>query len=239
MLRTRITLLLLIIFASFSTAFAQKNPGFGGKHWLLKLDLVTPLSERGILGELEYVAGRNVSLTLSGLTTNALYTQRLPGYQNSNDSLAPKANLKDLQLGIGIRYYLSQAMPAPKRNYIFVSYMMGVATAQGNYFRNDNNSTNRVFDKYTATQIQSSRLNVGFGYQTFFWKRISLDFDWGVALGMLNVGDGIAVDGIKNLALIKGFSDNYGPNIVGINTISNVPGGFGLALHLKLGVLLF
>ena len=239
MFKTHYFFFISIFFVLHPSIFAQKNPGYAGKHWLLKLDAVTPLAERGVLAEIEFVAHRNLSISLSGLYADTRYAQRLPGYTTTLGNVdIPKANFRDIQVGLGLRYYLSQAMAAPKRNYIFVHYSTGISTAQGNYFKNDNNSTNRVLQQFTTGSLRSSRLNAGFGYQTIFLKRFSIDFDWGVALGMLSVDNGVT-DGIKNVALIKSFSDNYGPNIVGVNTISEVPGGFGLALHLKFGILLF
>ncbi len=226
--------------ASCNTVSAQTNPGYAGKHWILKLDLVTPIAERGVLADLEYVAHRNFSVSLTGFYSDMLYTQRLPGFYASGiDSVPGKANLKDLQFGFGLRYYLNQAMPAPKRNYIFANFSTGVASAQGYHFRKDNNSVSNVLDRYKIENVQSSRFNVGFGYQDIVAKRIAIDFDWGLALGMLAVGDGIVVDNITKPALVKGFSDKYGPNIIGVPNISGVPGGLGLALHLKVGILLF
>ena len=241
MKKTLISLFYALFFAVLPTILLAQNVGFQGKRAILKFDAVSAFTERAVAAEAEYVLNRNFSAFLIGNYSNREYAQRLPGAKNRpevpTDSVA---KVTDIQVGLGVKVYFSNAMPAPKRNYFFVSYQLGGANVKGNYF--DYNATTP--DKeglYTYNlAAQSSRITTGFGYQTFFWNRVAADFTMGIAMGALDVREGASSIDCDYNCFLNGFSDRYGPNTVSFgNWRAGKAGGMGLNLQLKLGILLF
>ena len=101
------------------------NSGYQGKHWLLKLDAVTPILDRGAAGEVEWVFHHNIAATLFVQYSNTQYSQKLLGYElHKGVSFDDKATVQDFQVGLGAKIYFSNSMPAPKRNYFFANYIL-------------------------------------------------------------------------------------------------------------------
>ena len=132
-------------------------------------------------------------------------------------------------------------MPAPKRNYFFVSYQLGAADVKGNYYNYDpKNPDKEGLDAYSLQQIPSSKIMAGFGYQTFFWNRVSADFTMGIAMGALDAPGKSPLSNCDYNCFLNGFSREYGANAVSFgNWRGGKAGGMGLNIQLKLGVLLF
>jgi hypothetical protein len=238
---TLIPFFYLLFLSVLPNVLLAQNVGFQGKRAILKFDAVSAIAERAVVAEAEYVLNRNFSAFLIGNYSNRSYPQRLPGAKNRpevpTDSVA---KVSDIQVGLGVKVYFSNAMPAPKRNYFFVSYQLGSANVKGNYF--DYNATTP--DKeglYTYNlPAQSSRFTTGFGYQTFFWNRVAADFTMGIAMGALDVQQETSSIECDGNCFLNGFSNNYGPNTLSFgNWRAGKAGGMGLNLQLKIGILLF
>lgn len=218
-----------------------QNVGFQGKRAILKFDAISAFTERAVAAEMEYVLNRNFTAFVIGNYSNREFTQRLLAKavrQFPSDSLA---KMTEVQVGVGMKIYFSNAMPAPKRNYFFVSYQVGAADIKGNYFLyNGTNPAKEGLFSYNLLQIPSSKFMAGFGYQTFFWNRVSADFTMGIALGALDAKGRPDTGECDYNCYLGGFSDQYGPNIVSFgNWRAGKAGGMGLNLQLKIGVLLF
>jgi hypothetical protein len=223
--------------------FAQ-NVGFQGKRAILKFDAVSAFTERAVAAEMEYVLNRNFAVFAIGNYSNRHYTQRLPAYTLRSGKEIPSDTLgkvTDVQFGMGVKIYFSNSMPAPKRNYFFASYQLGLAEVEGDYFKYSALKPDEEgLNWYRLRQVPSSRIVTGFGYQTFFWNRVSADFSMGIAMGALELNGGPKNSECDYNCYVAGFSDKYGPNVLSFgNWRAGKAGGLGLNLQLKIGVLLF
>jgi len=227
------TILLLLC---CSLAFSQV-PGYRGKRVMLKTDVLAPILDRGFDAEAELVVTRRFSAMIGFKYSGKRFKQRLQEYKNINGSFPDqKAILDEKQIGAGIYYFMDAAIPSPKGKYLFARYYYGRSEIEGNFYDQE---LERLLD-YTARHVRSSKAQLGFGYKEIFLDLITLDFNFGVTLASMNASENLTFDGQNYNFVLDGIADNYGPNLGSFGGWnSNLPGGFGLNINLKVGVLLF
>ncbi len=228
----------MLVFCCFTLFVSGQTTGYQGKRLMFKTEVVSPISERGINLGIEYVILRNLVLGLDFSLTGKQYTQRLISYRDIHGEYPPiRASIRDMQVGITGQYFLNTALPAPKGSYVFGKYYIG----QADIFAVEHIKPEGEADflqGFEISNIPSQQFDLGFGYQEVFFGFLLLDLDIGVSAAslFLNTKNDVLVSQ-KNI--VTDFTDRHGPNIFSAGRWRNTPGGIGLSIHLKIGILLF
>lgn len=224
---------LLCCFALFASG---QTTGYQGKRLMFKTDIISPVSERGIHMGLEYVVLRNVVLGLDFSLTGKQYVQSLPTYDPLPASPPPiPASIRDMQIGIMGQYFLNTALPAPKGSYIFGKYSIG----QADIIALDHIVQDDFWEGFEVNNVSSQQFDLGVGYQEVFFGFLLVDLDLGVSAASLFLSKNTDELTPDRRDIIVEFADKHGPNILSLGTWSDTPGGIGLSIHLKIGILLF
>jgi len=225
------TLLLCVAFAA-----SGQTTGYQGKRLMFKADLVSPVSERGVNMGLEYVVLRNVVLGLDFSLTGKEYTQRLTSYHDLYGKYpSAKANIRDMQVGITGQYFLNTALPAPKGSYVFSKYYIGQADISAVEYKEEED----VLEGFEINNVASRQFDLGVGYQEVFFGFLLVDFDIGMAAASLFLDKNNSELSSNKKHIIGDFARKHGPNVFSLGTWRETPGGIGLSMHLKIGILLF
>jgi len=236
--RTAKGLLWTLVFCCFTLMASGQVTGYQGKRMMFKTDLISPVSERGINLGLEYVFLRNVVFGLDFSLTGKRYTQYLKSYQNIHGEYPTiKASIRDMQVGITGQYFLNTALPAPKGSYIFVKYHLGKADVFAVEHIIEGGES--ILQGFEISDIPSRQFDIGVGYQEVFFGFLLVDFGFGVSAASLLIDKSENEIFAHRKDIIADFSANHGPNIISMGSWRNTPGGIGLSIHLKVGILLF
>jgi len=220
-------------------AASGQTTGYQGKRLMFKTDIVSPISERGVNMGFDYVVLRNVVVGLDFSLTGKQYTQNLPTYYELHNTNPPiKASIRDMQVGITGQYFLNTALPAPKGSYIFGKYAIG----QADIFAVDHimrEGKDDYLEGFQLKNISSRQFDLGVGYQEVFFGFLLVDFDFGMSAASLFLSRNNEELPPHRRDIIANFADKHGPNIFSLGTWRDTPGGIGLSIHLKIGILLF
>lgn len=227
------------LFCCFTLFVSGQTTGYQGKRLMFKTDVVSPLSERGINMGLEYVVLRNVVLGLDFSLTGKQYTQYLKSYHDMYDKYPPgKASIRDMQLGITGQYFLNTALPAPKGSYIFGKYSIG----QADIVAVDHivgEGQDDFLEGFQINNISSQQFDLGIGYQEVFFGFLLVDLDLGASAASLFLSENSDELSLRRRDIVDSFANKHGPNIFSLGRWRDTPGGIGLSVHLKIGILLF
>jgi len=216
-----------------------QTTGYQGKRLMFKTDVVSPVSERGINMGLEYVVLRNVVLGLDFSLTGKQYTQRLPTYYELyGKPPSSRASIRDMQIGITGQYFLNAALPAPKGSYIFGKYSIG----QADILAVDhivNGGQDDFLEGFEINNVSSQQFDLGVGYQEVFFGFLLVDLDLGMSAASLFLSKNSDELPPHRRDIVADFANEHGPNIFSLGTWRDTPGGIGLSIHLKIGILLF
>ena len=216
-----------------STVASAQVPGYQGKRFILKVDPISPLYQKGIIAGFDYVVARQLAFSASYQYSNRDYTQRISAYKQTWGVFPEnKGNIKDHQLGVEVQFYTNRSIPAPKGSYIYVNYFQGLAKATGDIYKQ---SGSELLTPYTIENLRSQVIAIGVGNKSIAWDIVVLEFDFGLALGNLVIPEEVDEDTIMSF---QSFTDRYGPNIYSFGELTG-NGGMGLAGHLRIGFLLF
>ncbi len=238
---SRVILFTLVMLSSWASSYGQSS-GYQGKRVIAKIDLLSPLVNRGIDAGIEVAVFRRMSFYLGTSYSNKKYKQFLEDYKFRNGSYPiERSRIRDLQGELILKVFTSRAIPAPKGSYFFLGGGVGTADISGNDFLHNNaDPENERYISYLNTGILSNKYKFGFGYQDIIKGFIVLDFDIGVTLGSLSVRGQLEDDCDNCNFLFAGFTNKYGPNIYSFSEwAKNNPGGLGLSAHIRIGFLLF
>ncbi len=232
-------LLWTILLLCFAFVASGQTTGYQGKRLMFKTDLVSPVSERGINMGLEYVVLRNAVLGLDFSLTGKQYTQRITSYYDMYNEDPPiAASIRDMQVGITGQYFLNTALPAPKGSYVFGKYAIG----QADIFAVDHimrEGEEDFLEGFEINNISSHQFDLGVGYQEVFFSFLLVDFDIGVSVASLFLNNNESELLPHREVLVGDFARKHGPNIFSLGVWRDTPGGIGLSMHLKIGILLF
>ena len=169
----------------------------------------------------------------AGITANAKrFNQRLEDYFLAIGTYpSERGQIEDFQLIGAFKYYINYSEVAPDGMYVFAEYAQGLANAKGHFF----DSRINVLETYIIDNIRSQRLSLGFGQQTILWNKVTLGYDFGATFANLDIGSTV---NLQHALAFESFADRYGPNVYSFGEW-HATGGFGLSVHLKMGVLLF
>ncbi len=227
------------VFCCFTCFAWGQTTGYQGKRLMFKTDVVSPISERGINMGLEYVVLRNVVIGLDFSLTGRQYTQNLPTYYELHNASPPvKASIRDMQVGITGQYFLNTALPAPKGSYVFGKYYIG----QADIFAVDHiirEGKDDYLEGFQINNVSSHQFDLGVGYQEVFFGFLLVDFDFGMSAASLFLNKNNEELLPHRRDIVADFADKHGPNIFSLGTWRDTPGGIGLSVHLKIGILLF
>ena len=234
MRRTNYIFTIATIFMMMFTFFAQAQvPGYQGKRFIVKLDPLSPLSQKGIVAGVEYVVTRRIAFGATYQRSNKSYTQRISEYKQAWGVFPDeKGKILDNQFGVEIQYYPNKSVPAPQGSYIFANYFQGLAHAKGDIY---DPRFSEHLTPYTIKNIRSSLFTIGLGNKAIAYKILVLEFDFGISMGNLNVPSEV---GDATKMSFQSFTDQYGPNIYSFGELTG-NGGLGLSGHVKVGFLLF
>ena len=228
-----------IVLLCIAIAVSGQTTGYQGKRLMFKTDVVSPISERGINMGLEYVILRNVVVGLDFSLTGRRYTQNLQTYYELHNIDPPiKASIRDMQVGITGQYFLNTALPAPKGSYVFGKYSIG----QADVFAVDHivqEGNDDYLEGFQINNVSSRQFDLGVGYQEVFFGFLLLDFDFGMSAASLFLNRNNEELPPHRRDIIASFADRHGPNIFSLGTWRDTPGGIGLSVHLKIGILIF
>lgn len=232
-------LLWTFMLCCFTLVVSGQTTGYQGKRLMFKSDLISPVSKRGINFGFEYVILRNMVLGLDFSLTGKQYTQHLDSYEELyGEDLPIKASIRDGQVGITGQYFLNTALPAPKGSYVFGKYSIGRADifAIEHIVREGELD---FLEGFEVNGVPSRQFDLGLGYQEVFFGFLLVDFDFGMSAASLFLSENDDELPTDRRDLIVDFADKHGPNIFSLRTGRDTPGGIGLSVHLKLGILLF
>ncbi len=212
--------------------YAQPT-GYQGKRMMFKTDLVSPLTERGVHIGLDYVLLRNLVIGADFSITGKQYKQNYGSFPDA------KARIRDAQIGITGQYFLNNALPAPTGSYVFGKYAIGQAAVFGSELIPDpTDPTDNILRGFKIEDIPSRQLDIGFGYQEVVYGFLLLDFDFGISAASLFLDKSSNGDETRN-NLVDQFAAKHGPNLYSLGSWRSQPGGIGLSMHIKVGILLF
>lgn len=226
------------VFCCFTLIASGQTTGYQGKRMMFKMDLVSPVSERGINAGLEYVVLRNIVLGVDFSLTGKQYTQHIQTYYDIHGKYPKsKASIRDMRAGIIGQYFLNSALPAPKGSYIFGKYYLG----QADVFAVDHimEGEQSILQGFEISGVPSHQFNIGVGHQEVFFGFLLVDFDFGMSAASLFLDRSKNETSAYRKDIVAAFAENHGPNIISMGSWRSVPGGIGLSIHLKVGILLF
>ncbi|MGB0862392.1 MAG: hypothetical protein ACPG19_07975 [Saprospiraceae bacterium] len=227
------TIILFLIGLICSTEASAQVPGYQGKRFILKIDPLSPLYQKGIIASIDYVIARRLAFSASYQYSNRDYTQRISAYKRTWGTFPKnKGNIKDHQFGVEIQFYTNRSIPAPKGSYIYINYFQGLAKATGDVYKQ---SGSELLTPYTIENLRSQISAIGLGNKSIAWNIVVLEFDFGLALGNLVIPEGVNDSTVMSF---QSFTDRYGPNLYSFGKLTG-NGGMGLTGHLKIGFLLF
>ena len=220
-------------------AASGQTTGYQGKRLMFKTDVVSPVSERGIHMGLEYVVLRNVVFGLDFSLTGKQYTQELKSYHDMYDEYpSAKASIRDMQLGITGQYFLNAALPAPKGSYVFGKYAIG----QADIIAFDHlmpEGQEDYLEAFEVNNVLSRQFDLGLGYQEVFFGFLLVDLDLSASAASLFLSSSSDELTPQRREIVAAFANKHGPNIFSLRRWRDTPGGIGLSIHLKIGILLF
>lgn len=226
-------LITLGIFLSMCASVSAQVPGYQGKRFILKIDPFSPLYQKGIIANFDYVVARKIVFSVSYNQSERHYTQRLSAYKQAFGVFPEeKGGIEDKQVGIEIKFFPDKSIPAPKGIYAFSSYYQGFAIATGNTY---NPRDNGRLESYQIDNLRSSTITVGIGNQSIVKDKMVVEFDFGIAAGNFQIPDSTPEDAAMSF---QTFTDKYGPNVYSFGELFD-NGGVGFSFHLKVGYLLF
>ena len=224
--RKSILLVSILLFAVYGLN-AQVN-GYRGKRFLLKTDLATVLLEKGYKAELEAVLFRDISLSLS-------YAKRVKTDYINKYVPQDTTSFVTRDFGGKLRFYWNKAIPAPLGVYSSISYRTGktqIESRKLDVVETPFGNEGQLY-KYNVYQVDDAfyyQFGLGWGYQSIFAERISLDAGWKVVFSLTNAGI------YSNIIDATG----NGHNLLHFNKDANRNNhNWGLSAHLSIGVLLF
>ena len=268
-------LLILGAMMCLQPAANAQNTGFGGKRVLLKTDLLNGARSPFVNATAELLVTRRLSLSVGGRMTTGKYNQiyfydeYLGGQPDQGDQsrsrnrLADKAIVKSRTLMLEARLYTGGVLPAPRGSFFYLGYNYGKVDVQGNYYQSlttsnggssysySSMSFNNLYYSYEAKDVLAWGLELGYGYQSFVNKFLSLGFKLGLNKTFFNA------DGKYEPKELSGVAKTYGPNLLRLSPLGGVDdlspmgilsssedksyyqGSFGLAFYFQIGILLF
>jgi len=238
----KVLLLIIIGCLLLTPRLFSQNTGYMGRHFILKTDLMYPLFSDGFSGELEAIVLRRLSLTARYTNQNRI--KRLSEYGSGNYYVGYQEAIGDWKVKssdilLGFRYYLEPEQPAPKGGYMFFNYGFGKADFSGRQATGsgDFSSSNSITYYYdvSARNVPVNQYNIGFGYQSIFFRRVVFDFSISYVKSWLSVS-------AKYESELASLSDSYGINLIkvlGFEGGNYVQPAYGINLNLRVGVLIY
>lgn len=221
----------LILMAS--TATAQVS-GYKNKRFIIKIDPLAPIYQKGVLVNLDYVVARKLVFAVAYNRAIRKHTQRISLYKQVTGAFPEdKGIIDEHQFGVELQFYPNKSLPAPVGIYIFANYFQGLATVTGNSFAPNTPPT--FLKDYEIDGVRSNTFTFGIGNQGVVWERVTLGFDFGLTVGALGTPSTTPEDAAVSF---QSFTDRYGPNIYSFGELLN-NGGMGMSGHLRIGMLLF
>lgn len=227
--------ILLLVTLSCTALQAQQRrvPGYQGKRFLIKVDPITPLSQKGIFGGIDYVVGRQLAFSVLYNSSNREYTQKLSSYkQNFGAFPKEKGIINDKQVGVEVQFYPNKSVPAPKGYFLFANYFQGFALASGHIY--DTGFGGQLL-RYQLDNLRTSSFSLGIGNKSIFKNIIVFEFDIAMTAGSIKIPSTISSE--QSISF-QSFTDRYGPNLYSFGEFMG-NGGIGMSFHLKVGSLLF
>lgn len=256
----------------FQGMIYAQNTGFGGKRVLLKTDLLNGARSPFFNASAEFLVTRRLSLSIGGRMTSGKYNQiyyyseytgSRPDLDGKN-RLADKAVIKSRTLMLEARWYAGGVLPAPRGSFFYVGYNYGKVDVQGNFYESLSSSTtdsyyyysnnySNMYYSYEAKDVLTWGLELGYGYQSFVNKFLTLGFKIGLNKTFFNA------DGKYEPKELSGVAKTYGPNLLRLSPLGGGMGdlspaqvlsldeegknfyqsSFGLAFYFQIGILLF
>ena len=223
-----------VLILSSNTLQAQGPvPGYQGKRFLIKVDPVSPLYQKGILAGIDYVVGRHLAFSVLYNSSNRQYIQRLSSYkENFGRFPEEKGVINDKQVGIEMQFYPNKSIPAPKGYFVFANYFQGFAIANGHTY--DTRFGGQLIE-YSLDNLRTSTISVGIGNKSIIKNRFIFEFDFGITAGSIKIPSTASSEQSMSF---QSFTDRYGPNMYSFGEFMD-NGGLGMSFHLKVGSLLF
>lgn len=223
----------VLIFSSAGLQAQRNVPGYQGKQFLIKVDPVSPLYQKGIFAGIDYVIGRRLALSVLYNASNRKYTQRLSSYKQVFGRFPKeKGVINDKQVGLEVQLYPNKSVPAPKGYFIFVNYFKGVAVGKGHTY--DTRLANEL-PEYQIDKLQTSTASIGIGNKSIIKNRFIVEFDIAMTAGNIQIPSDTPPE--QSISF-QSFTDRYGPNMYSFGEFRN-NGGLGMSFHIKTGALLF
>ena len=225
--------ILCLAFSTWVEAQNNRAPGYRGKRFIAKVDVVAPIAQNGLNIGIDYVVSRQLAFSINYNSLNKEYTQRLANYKQ-NFGIFPEepGTINDKQIAVELQFYPNKSVPAPQGYYILLNYALGIAQATGHVY---DVRLGGYLDPYQLDNLRTTSIFMGIGNKQIIRDFFIFEFDFGFRAGNIQlpstVTDAQAVS-------FQSFTDKFGPNLYSFGELfSN--GGLGLNFHLKVGCLLF
>lgn len=257
----------LIIIACVISCYSlsAQNTGYAGKHFILKTDAMNGKFLGGRNAEVEYAFMRRFTLSAGFRYQNAKYKQTYNardvsyithhdyGYIGEHDQFIknlPDATIKAYTVKLQLKYFLSRVIAAPKGFFTYLSFEAGKASVVNTVqLGSVYNSWGGSVDYFIYTKgpdlykVNVKQYELGVGYQEILLGFIALEGSLALNMSRFNG------DGGGSQQYTTAVASYYGPNLLpfgknmgkygGGHNMNPHAGGFGLALYLKVGFLLF
>jgi len=216
-----------------ANSLQAQAPGYQGRTFIVKVDPLAPLYQKGIIAGFDWVVSRHFAFAATYNRANRSYTQELANYRQTFGTFPDeKGTISDNQFGVEVQFYPNKSIPAPKGTYIFANYFQGLAIATGHSFDPRNGGQ---LIPYTIENIRSTTMGIGVGNKSIAWNRVILEWDFGIIGGLLNIPENILNETKMSF---QSFTHKYGPNLYSFGEWFD-NGGMGFSAHVKIGFLLF
>ncbi len=251
----------LFVFVSSCLGISAQNTGYAGKHFILKTDAYNGRFLGGRNAELEYVVARRFSVTAGFRYLSGQYKQKFSSeeadalgsddYFSSGEIKAvnsgnPLATIKTYSVKIQVKYYLNKIVPAPKGFFFYGSVEVGEASLSNavtlSYFDYSSYGDDILYAIPAPRMegINTKQYEIGGGYQEILWGRFVVEGSLAMNIARFNGNGGSTT---KYTAAV---ARSYGPNLLPLGKSASdtfhsgdYVGSFGLALYIKVGVLVF
>jgi hypothetical protein len=232
-------LLFVLLFASLAVYGQSKNPGFMGKKFIVKLNLINGIRPLFLGGEIEYTVQRNFSIGIGAgyLTSDYRQTFFREYYYDDGSAIStqdyyyyrreitsPLTKMNSTSFYLQCKYYaFNKVNPAPDGLYFAAKVGLG--------FTNIESQTGRQIDvklgspaatSFTAKGVLFDFYELGFGYQKIIAKRFVIDAT--ASFNLTNLNPGGSAESRKYTSTLV---PDFGPNTLWIYPSQYAPKGAG------------
>jgi hypothetical protein len=243
----RIFLILSFILLLCSTHIVRaQNPGYMGKHFMVKMNVINGARPIYIGGEVEYTFHKRFTVGVGAGWQTSMYRQLYfqqsapPYYSYYGHYTGAGTQINSTWVYGQLKYFFPGGlMTAPQGLYLSAKAGAGNADIYSNTGKAISISSSYSYKTFEVKGISFGFYQLGLGYQRIVAKRLVLDASASFDIISFN-----AFGTNENKPYTSTLATEFGPNIIwpfSENTKyrTNIELNYGMSLYFKMGVLIF